>query len=462
MRKPGQFMNLGVFARANGHHEGSWRLPEAPIGSELDFAFWRDLAQTAERAKFDMFFLADVDGLRGSEKDLPALTHDPARYVAQFEPITLLSALAVTTKSIGLVATASTSFNEPYHIARKFASLDYLSGGRAGWNVVTSSVEATAANFSKDKHLAHADRYRLANEFVSVVRGLWDSYEDDAFSRDKASGKYFHADKLHYLNHKGDHFSVRGPLNVARPLQGHPVLVQAGASPPGRELASSIADVVFGSSGSLSGAQAFYSDIKARAEAAGRNPEHVKVLPGMFTVIGRTKAEADEKNEELLSLVHPEVGFSLLEDLLGVSLRDHSPDEKLPEVLPPTNQQKALRDRLVETARRENLTIRQLYTRQIGSHGLYTMVGSPTDIADELEEWFMNGAADGFNIMASHHPGGFEDFATLVIPELRRRGLVRSEYEGKTLRENLGIPRPKHPHAVGRDATTARRAAEVG
>lgn len=439
-------MALGVFARANGHHEGAWRLPSSPTGPELDFhGFWLGLAQLAESACFDLFFLADVDGLRGSEADLAALSHDPARYISQFEPMTLLSALAVTTKHIGLAGTASTTYNEPYHVARKFASIDHLSGGRAAWNIVTSSVQATAANFGKDKHLAHDARYRQAHEFVAVVKGLWDSYEDDAFLRDKESGLFFDTAKLHYLNHKGEHLAVKGPLNLARPVQGHPVLVQAGASEPGKALAAEVADIIFGSSGSLEGARAFYSDVKARAAANGRDPDAVIVMPGLFTVIGRTTEEAQEKNAELLSLVHPEVGFSLLEELLGVSLRNYPVDGPLPEDLPPTNQQKALRERLVEMARREKLTIRQLYTRQIGSHGVYSMVGSPTDIADEMEQWFREGGADGFNLMASDYPGGFADFVNLVVPELRRRGLVRTEYRGTTLREHMGLPRPAHP-----------------
>lgn len=439
-------MALGVFARANGHHEGAWRMPESPSGPELDFhGFWLGLARLAESACFDLFFLADVDGLRGSEADLAALSHDPARYVSQFEPMTLLAALAVTTQHIGLAGTASTTYNEPYHVARKFASIDHLSGGRAAWNIVTSSVQATAANFGKDKHLAHDARYRQAHEFVAVVKGLWDSYEDDAFLRNKASGLFFDTAKLHYLRHRGEHLAVKGPLNLARPPQGHPVLIQAGASEPGKALAAEVADIIFGSSGSLEGAQAFYADVKARAAQLGRDPTHVKVLPGLFTVVGRTRQEAQEKNAQLLSLVHPEVGFSLLEELLGVSLRDYPVDGPLPDDLPPSNQQKALRDRLVETARREKLSIRQLYTRQIGSHGVYSMTGSPTDIADEMEQWFRGGAADGFNIMASDYPGGFADFVHLVVPELRRRGLVRTEYRGRTLREHMGLPRPAHP-----------------
>ncbi len=450
MRSPEEMMALGVFARANGHHEGAWRLPQAPVGPELDFhGFWLKLAQLAEEAVFDLFFLADVDGLRGSEYDLAALSHDPARYISQFEPITLLSALAVSTRRIGLAGTASTTFNDPYHIARKYASIDHLSGGRAAWNIVTSSVSATAANFGLDKHIEHDQRYRQAQEFVRVVRGLWDSYADDAFLRDKVSGVFVDTQKLHYLNHKGDHLSVKGPLNIARPVQGHPVLIQAGASEPGKALAAEVADVIFGSSGSLAGAQAFYADVKARAQKFGRQPGDVRVMPGLFTVIGHTREEAQAKNRQLLALVHPEVGFSLLEELLGVSLREHDVDGPLPEELPPTNQQKALRERLVEKARREKLTIRQLYTEQIGSHGVFTAVGSPSDVADVMEEWFRKEGADGFNIMASDYPQGFADFCHLVVPELRKRGLVRAEYRGSTLREHMGLPRPAHRAPAG-------------
>ena len=460
MRSSDSKMALGVFARANGHHEGAWRLPEALTGPELDFhGFWLKLAKMAEDAVFDLFFLADVDGLRGSEADIRALSHDPARYISQFEPMTLLSALAVTTKHIGLAGTASTTYNEPYHVARKFASIDHLSQGRAAWNIVTSSVQATAANFGKDKHLAHDARYRQAEEFVQVVKGLWDSYEDDAFLRDKAAGLFFDTSKLHYLNHKGELLSVKGPLNIGRPVQGHPVLIQAGASEPGKALAAAVADVIFGSSGSLAGAQAFYADVKVRAEKNGRKPDDVIVMPGLFTVIGRTTEEAKAKNAQLLSLVHPEVGFSLLEELLGVSLRDHDVDGPLPDELPPSNQQKALRERLLETAKREKLTIRQLYTRQIGSHGVYSMIGSATDIADEMEQWFRERGADGFNIMASDYPGGFTDFCRLVVPELRKRGLVRTEYRGATLREHMGLPRPAHRPPAGSSTASALSAA---
>jgi alkanesulfonate monooxygenase len=408
--------------------------------------------QTAERAKFDMMFLADgVAVRRGQEPE--ALSR--SGQIVHFEPLTLLSALSAVTERIGLVATASTTYNEPFHIARKFASLDYLSGGRAGWNVVTSATEAEAKNFNRDKHMEHDLRYERAHEFLQVVTGLWDSWDDDAFLRDKESGVYFDIDKLHVLNHKGKHFSVRGPLNVARPPQGYPVLIQAGASQAGREFAAETAEVIFTAQQTLAEAQAFYADIKGKLAAYGRSPEHLKIMPGVFPVIGRTEEEAKEKYDQLQGLIHPKVGLALLSGLVGgVDLSDYPLDGPLPE-LPETNANKSRLQLVSDLAGRENLTIRELYLAVAGARGHWTIWGTPEQIADQLEDWFVNDAADGFNIMPPYLPGGLDEFVESVLPVLRQRGLFRTEYEGRTLRENLGLPRPSNQFSTAVPSASA-------
>ncbi|MFG1285171.1 LLM class flavin-dependent oxidoreductase [Xanthobacter autotrophicus] len=399
------------------------------------------LARIAEAAKFDAIFLSDSLGVRDTNLDS---VHRTSRHVG-FEPLTLLSALSVVTHNIGLIGTASTSFNEPFHVARKFASLDLLSGGRAGWNLVTSSGEEEARNFNLDHHIPHAERYDRAREFLQVVKGLWDSWEDDAFLRDKVSGTNFDPRKLHVLDHRGRHFRVRGPLNVARSPQGHPVVVQAGASEDGRDLAGASAEAIFCAHRTLTEARAFYADIKTRADRAGRNPDHVKIMPGVFPVIGRTETEAREKFEELQSLVHPAVGLQLLSTVMGVGdLTGYDLDGSLPD-LPETNGPKSRQQLVLDAARRDNLTIRQLYLSIAGARGHWQVVGTAEQIADALEERFVREGADGFNIMAPHLPGGLEDFIDDVVPILRKRGLFRSEYEGTTLRENLGLPFPRQP-----------------
>jgi FMN-dependent oxidoreductase (nitrilotriacetate monooxygenase family) len=434
-------LKLGAFLMATGHHIAAWRHPQAEANAGHDFRHYLGLAQAAERAKFDLVFLADTNGIR--ERAIEPLS----RYgrVVTFEPLTLLSALAPLTSNIGFVATASTTYNEPFHLARAFASLDHLSGGRAGWNLVTSSSDSEAFNFNRDTHPPHADRYERAREFAQVVTGLWDSWEDDAFLRDKASGTYFDPDKLHVLNHRGKHFQVQGPLNVARSPQGHPVVVQAGSSDAGRELAAETAEVIFTAAQTLEEGQSFYADVKARLARYGRHPDELKVMPGVFPVVGRTEAEAQEKFERLQALIHPVVGLSLLGSTLGgVDLSGYPLDGPLPD-LPETNGPKSRQKLLIDLARRENLSIRQLYLWIAGARGHWQLVGTPEQIVDRLEERFQKDAADGFNIMPPYLPGGLDDFIELVVPELRRRGLFRTEYEGTTLRENLGLRRPAHP-----------------
>jgi len=433
-------IKLGAFLMQTGHHIAAWRLPQAQADAGSNFRHYVELAKLAEAAKFDAVFLADSVGVRSSE--LASLSRTARS--DHFEPLTLLSALAAVTERIGLIATVSTSFNEPFNVARKFASLDQISSGRSGWNLVTSSGTGEAQNFNRDEHFEHALRYERAAEFHDVVTGLWDSWEDDSFVRDKDSGQYFHADKLHVLHHKGKHFSVRGPLNVSRSPQGRPVVVQAGASEAGRDLAARTAEVIFVAHQTFDEAKSFYRDIKERAQAYDREPESIKIMPGIFPVVGRTQEEAEEKFALLQDLVHPVVGVSLLSNVIGGFDFSGLPvDGPVPE-LPETNGPKSRQRLLLDLARRENLSIRDLYLRIAGARGHQQVVGTPQSIADQLQQWFEEGGADGFNIMSPWFPGGLQDFIELVLPELRRRGLVRTEYEGSTLREHLGLQRPRH------------------
>lgn len=434
-------IKLGAFLPGSGHHVAAWRHPNSQADGGLNFQHYKRLAQTAQRGKFDMLFLADGLAVWDRGKGREAFSRS-GQFSVHFEPLTLLSALSVVTEHIGLVATASTTYDEPFHLARKFASLDYLSGGRAGWNVVTSSAEAAAKNFSREEHLEHSLRYERAREFLEVTSKLWDSWEDDAFLRDKESGIYFDPDKLHIPNHKGEYFSVRGPLNVARPIQGYPVIVQAGSSEAGQDLAAQTAEAIFTAQQTLTEAQNFYSSVKGRLSKYGRSPDHLKIMPGVFPVIGRTEEEAKEKYEQLQELIHPSVGLGLLSGLIGGhDLSKYPLDGPLPD-LPDTNGGKSRLQLITDLARRENLTIRQLYLWIAGARGHRTILGTPEQIADQLEDWFVNDGADGFNIMPPWLPGGLDEFVDLVIPELQRRGLFRTEYEGRTLRENLGLPRP--------------------
>nr|WP_283771268.1 LLM class flavin-dependent oxidoreductase [Acidovorax sp. CCYZU-2555] len=429
-----------------GHHIAAWRHPDAQEDAGINFRHYVQLAQKAEAAKFDAVFLADSVAVRSENID--ALTRTARS--EHFEPLTLLSALAAVTDRIGLIATASTSYHEPYNLARKFASLDQISGGRAGWNLVTSATNAEAQNFNRSAQFAHADRYQRAAEFHDVVTGLWDSWEDDAFVRDKHSGTYFDADKLHPLHHKGAHFQVRGPLNVARSPQGRPVVVQAGASDDGRELAARTAEVIFVAHQTFAEAQSFYADIKERVQHHGRHPDDVKIMPGIFPIVGRTQEEAEAKFEQLQSLIDPVVGVSLLAGLSGgLDLSAYPVDGPLPG-LPPTEGPQSRQRLLIDLARRDGLTIRQLYLKIAGARGHQQVVGTPQSIADQLQQWFEEGGADGFNIMSPWLPGGLDDFIELVLPELRRRGLFRTDYEGRTLREHLGLARPRHPAALAR------------
>lgn len=432
-------MKLGAFLMATGHHVAAWRHPDVPADAGLDFKHYRHVARVAEAAKIDALFVAD---------SVAAATGDIASRMARsdhFEPLTLLSALSAVTEHIGLIATATTTYNEPYHVARKFASLDHLSGGRAGWNLVTSDAAAEAQNFGRAEHVGHAERYSRAREFHQVVTGLWDSWADDAFTRDKASGEYYNPARLHVLDHQGEHFSVKGPLNVARSPQGQPVVVQAGSSEVGRDLAAQTAEVVFTAQTSLASAQAFYADIKGRLSAYGRDVDSLKIMPGVFIVVAETEAFAKAKFESFQALVEPQVGVALLGRMLGnFDLSGYPLDGPLPELPLTDSGQRSRQKLLTELADQENLTLAQLGRRIAGGRGHYSLIGTPEQIADELQRWFEQGAADGFNVLVPHLPGGLEDVAQLLVPELQRRGLFRTEYEGTTLRENLGLQRPAY------------------
>ncbi|MCF8986358.1 NtaA/DmoA family FMN-dependent monooxygenase [Pseudomonas syringae] len=432
-------MKLGAFLMATGHHVAAWRHPDVPADAGLDFKHYRHVARVAEAAKFDALFVAD---------SVAAATGDIASRMARsdhFEPLTLLSALSAVTEHIGLIATATTTYNEPYHVARKFASLDHLSGGRAGWNLVTSDAAAEAQNFGRAEHVGHAERYSRAREFHQVVTGLWDSWADDAFTRDKASGEYYNPARLHVLDHQGEHFRVKGPLNVARSPQGQPVVVQAGSSEVGRDLAAQTAEVVFTAQTSLASAQAFYADLKDRLSAYGRAVDSLKIMPGVFIVVAETEALAKAKFESFQELVEPRVGVALLGRMLGnFDLSGYPLDGPLPELPLTDSGQRSRQKLLTELADQENLTLAQLGRRIAGGRGHYSLIGTPEQIADELQRWFEQGAADGFNVLVPHLPGGLEDVAQLLVPELQRRGLFRTEYEGTTLRENLGLQRPAY------------------
>jgi FMN-dependent oxidoreductase (nitrilotriacetate monooxygenase family) len=429
-------LRLGAFMRPASIHPGAWRYPGAWPDMNFNFAHMKRSIQALERAKFDAFFMADHMAVLNMPLDALKRSHT----VTSFEPFTLLSALSQVTEHIGLVATGSTTFDAPYHIARRFASLDHLSSGRAGWNIVTTSNPDAALNFGLDEHMEHSERYRRAREFYDVVTGLWDSWADDAFIRDIENGIYFAPTKMHVLGHKGEYLSVRGPLNIARPVQGWPVIVQAGASDAGRQLAAETAEAVFTAQSSITVGQAFYADVKGRAERAGRSREHLKILPGCFVVVGDTVEAAREKRAKLDSLVHYANAIGSLSIALGTDASKFDADAPLPDI-PESNASKSGRQRAIDLARRENLTVRQLAQR-LGGHAGLAMIGTAKSIADEMEEWLMTEASDGFTVQFPYLPGGLDDFCAQVVPELQRRGLVRRDYEGQTLRDKLGLPRP--------------------
>ncbi|WP_416483411.1 LLM class flavin-dependent oxidoreductase [Streptomyces sp. CL12] len=434
-------LHLNAFLMSTGHHEASWRLPESDPYAHVDLRHYTQLAQTAERGTFDSLFLADSPQLWGELGQRPA---------GALEPLTLLTALATATEHIGLIATASTSYNSPYNLARRLASLDIVSGGRAGWNIVTTAGAEAARNFGLEQEPAHAERYARAADFLDVALKLWDSWEDDTIVADKAAGVWGDDDKIHPARHEGPYFRVAGALNVPRSPQGYPLLVQAGSSGDGKAFAARYAEAVFTAQQTLADAQSFYADIKDRTERAGRNPEHLKVLPGIVPVLGSTEAEARAAEQALEDHIVPEHGLRRLERLLQLAPGDLELDSELPAELPPESAVEGAKSRytlVVELARRERLTVRQLIGRLGGGRGHQTFAGTPEQIADRIETWFTRGAADGFNIMPPVLPSGLDTFVDHVVPILRARGLFRTEYGPKrTLRERYGLPRPANQH----------------
>ncbi|CAL5868309.1 uncharacterized protein PFLUO_LOCUS2533 [Penicillium psychrofluorescens] len=437
--QPKRQLHLTAFMRPVSLHTGAWRFPGSYPDANFNLKHITSFAQKLEAAKFDAFFMADHLAVL----NMPVEALKRSHTVTSFEPFTLLSALSSVTEKIGLAATASTTYDMPYHVARRFASLDHLSNGRAAWNIVTTGNPESSHNFGVDEHMAHGDRYKRAREFYDVVTGLWDSFADDAFTRNVETGQFFDPAKMHVLNHVGEELKVRGPLNIARPPQGWPVIVQAGQSEPGRQLAAETAEVVFCSPKDIEAAKALYADLKSRVERAGRSREHVKILPAAMIIVGASREDAQEKRLQLDSLVHYDSGIASLSIMLGVDAAGFDPDGPLPADLPETNASKTGRESVERLAQQEGLTVRQLAQRLGGYSGL-AFLGSPGDIAEEMETWLREEASDGFTCTFPFLPQGLEGVTDRLVPELQRRGLFRKEYAGSTLREHFGLPRPEN------------------
>jgi FMN-dependent oxidoreductase (nitrilotriacetate monooxygenase family) len=433
-------LHLNAFLMGTGHHEASWRLPESDPEATTSVQHFQRLAQIAERGTFDSLFLADGPVMFGNVAQRPS---------GVIEPLTLLTALALVTEHIGLIATASTSYNSPYNLARRFSALDHVSNGRAGWNIVTTAGVEAARNFGVDEQPLHAERYERAAEFVDVTLKLWDSWEDDVVIADKGAGVWGDNAKIHPADHKGTYFSVAGALNSPRSPQAYPLLVQAGSSEDGKDFAARYAEAVFTAQQTLANAQAFYSDLKSRTHREGRDPNTIKILPGIVPVLGSTEKEAKEREAELEEHIVHEHAQQMLSRLLRVPVEQLDLDSQLPEDLPDESEIEDFKSRyslIVELGRSEKLTIRQLIGRLGGGRGHYTFTGTPEQIANKIEEWFNNGAADGFNIMPPLLPSGLELFVEHVVPILRSRGLYRHEYTGRTLRDHYGLSRPENQY----------------
>ena len=435
-------MHLGAFFFGVGHHLAAWRHPDVHPGAASSIAQLRAWAQIAEAAKFDAIFFADNVGLPGPPD---AVVAKNALWYPM-EPLLALAALSQATERIGLVATVSATYLPPYHLARKYATLDQISGGRAGWNLVTSGSDFEARSFGLDQQLGHAHRYARAHEYVQIVKGLWDTWEDDAFLHDKAANRFFDPERLHRVAFEGEHYKAHGGLQTPRSPQGHPVLVQAGSSSDGQDLAAFAAEVVFTAQQTPEAARAFYQSLKGRLAAYGRTPDQLKILPGISPFVGRSLQEAQDKFGQLQGLIDPVLGVGLLSTFLGnADLSAYPVDGPFPQDLPVTEGWQSRQALFARMALDEGLSIRQLYEKVAGARGHWTLVGTPETIADQLEHWFTTGAADGFNVLAPTLPHGLKDFADLVVPELQRRGLFRKDYAGTTLREHLGLARPVHP-----------------
>ncbi|MFC5449323.1 LLM class flavin-dependent oxidoreductase [Paenibacillus aestuarii] len=430
-------LRLGANLNGVGNSISFWRHPDVPVNASVDIEFYKQQARKAEEGKFDLLFIAD--GLYINEKSNP-------HFLNRFEPLTLLTALAGATSHIGLVATLSTSYSEPFTVARQFASLDHISGGRAGWNVVTSPLEGSALNFGKGEHPHHALRYEIAEEHLEVVKGLWDSWEDDAFVRDKASGVFFDPAKLHTLGHKGKHFDVQGPLNIARSKQGYPVIFQAGSSESGKDLAAKSADAVYSGHETFEEARQFYQDVKARAVAFGRNADDILIFPGIGPIVGRTEAEAESKYREIAELVDIQQALNYLGRYFEhFDFAQFPLDEPFPDLGDfGDNSFRSTTERIKREAKEQGLTLRQVALR--ASTPRSNFIGTPERVADQIQQWFEGGAADGFNVRTVV-PNGLADFVDLVVPILQERGLFRKAYEHETLRGNLGLAVPENRYS---------------
>jgi N-acetyl-S-(2-succino)cysteine monooxygenase len=435
-------MHLGVFVLGTGNHSAGWRY-EGAATSHMQLPVMQEIARIAERGRFDLLFISDSSVMDPG---------DHPSFLCRFEPTTLITALSMCTSHVGLGATVSTSFNEPFNVARIFGSIDHLSGGRAAWNVVTTSNLKASLNYGLDEPIEHELRYQRAEEFVDVVTGLWDCWEDGAIVADKATGQYVDAAKVRPLDHQGRFFKVKGPINMARCPQGHPVIIQAGGSPSGLELAARTADVVFSVVQELEPAKKAYADLKGRMAKFGRRPDVLSVLPGMMPIIGQSPAEARDKLDQLQSFLTPTNAAVLVASRIGYDVSGHDLDAPVPPP-PPSQGGRTFHYVLYEMAKREKMTLRDLYNLTAAARGHWVLCGTPTTIADTLEEWFVGGAADGFNVLPAYFPGAFDDFVDLVVPELQRRGLFRRDYQGTTLRDHFGLPPVPSP---------VRRAEAVG
>lgn len=446
-KRDGQ-LHLGAFIYFSGHHHAGWRHPESGVEQMFDVEMYRDLAQTAERGKFDMMFLADL---------LYATQYDQGM-TGMLDPLTLLSALSMSTEKLGLTATVSTTYNEPYNVARKFATLDHISGGRAGWNIVTSQLDIEAHNYGRAKHPEHGLRYQMAQEFVEVVTRLWDSWDEDVLVRDRETGQFLDASKLKTVDYQGQWYSSKGPLNVPRPPQGYPVLIQAGSSEPGQQFAASYGEVIFTAQQSLIAAKQFYESLKSKLPAYGRSPDTLKIMPGLSPIIAATEDEAKQKHKQLQELIPVEVAVAAVSGILSFDLSGYPADQPLPDIPDPVEASNGMKSRvqlIMDLARKDNLSILQLGRRLLETRGHMQFVGSYEQLADLMQHWYEEYGCDGFNIMPPVLPGDLTEFVDHVIPILQARGLFRKDYTGSTLREHLGLSHPEIGHfQQGSSATT--------
>ncbi|OAB38713.1 nitrilotriacetate monooxygenase [Paenibacillus macquariensis subsp. defensor] len=432
-------LHLGAFIYYTGHHHYGWRQPESGAERLFDFKFYKELAQTAERGKFDMMFLADLLYVRGVEDAASGM----------LEPLTLLSALSTVTDKLGLTATVSTTYNEPYNVARKFATLDHISNGRVGWNIVTSQLDLEAYNYGKSEHPEHGLRYEMAREFVEVATRLWDSWEDNSLIVNREAGKFADGTKVKEIEYKGNWYSTKGTLNVPRPPQGYPVLIQAGSSAPGQDFAAGFGEVIFTAQQSLEAAKSFYESINSQLAKYGRERGSLKIMPGLSPIIGATEEEAQQKYKELQELIPPASAVMMLSGMLSFDLSSYPVEGQLPEIPNPVDASNGMKSRvqlIMDMARKDELSILELGRRLLGARGHLQFVGTYEQLADLMQLWFEQYGCDGFNIMPPVLPGDLNEFVDHVIPILQQRGLFRTEYTGNTLRDHLGLERPNVGH----------------